>query len=221
MVAADEVKTRILELIAQVPDFLRLNEHGQVANHHVLASCVGWIAAAFSIVQTACEASPRSAYLQQIAKLQERDRGYMIGEVVLSIVEVLKHLLVDMDRGLLVNMERQISAETFDDLLDHADAYLAEGRKEPAGVIAGVVFEDTVRRLCAVAGIEDANKTVEPLINALKAGGHLSKLEGKEAVAAGDLRAAATHARWDEFNSEQVKSVIAFARRLLRDKLAA
>ena len=88
-------------------------------------------------------------------------------------------------------------------------------------MIAGVVFEDTVRRLCAVAGIEDANKTVDPLINALKAGGLFSKLEAKEAVAAGDLRAAATHARWEEFNGDQVRIVIAFTRRLLRDKLVA
>ncbi len=221
MAVVEGVKARIYELIEQVPSFLHMNEVGQVANDQVFAACVGWVAATHSIVQTACESSPRSAYLAQVDKLQARDYGYMIGQQVQSIVAILKQLLVDMDRGLLVNMERRISAETFDDLLDHADLYLAEGRKEPAGVIAGVVFEDTVRRLCAVAGIEDANKTVDPLINALKAGGLFSKLEAKEAVAAGDLRAAATHARWEEFNGDQVRIVIAFTRRLLRDKLVA
>ena len=36
------------------------------------------------------------------------------------------------------------AAEAFDDFLDHAEAYLHGGRKMEAGVIAGVVFEDTI-----------------------------------------------------------------------------
>jgi len=50
--------------------------------------------------------------------------------------------------------------------------------------------------------------------------GALNKLEGKEAKAAADLRTSATHARWEEFNAEQVESVIKFTRRLVRGKLA-
>ena len=38
----------------------------------------------------------------------------------------------------------------FDDFLDHGEAYLKAGRKDPAGVIAGVVLEDTIRRICRI-----------------------------------------------------------------------
>jgi hypothetical protein len=89
-------------------------------------------------------------------------------------------------------------------LLDHAAAYLDEGRKDPAGAIVGVVFEDTIRRICRANGIIEAGQTCEPLINALTTSGVLSKLESKEAKAASDLRANATHAWWDKFNAEQV-----------------
>jgi len=41
----------------------------------------------------------------------------------------------------------KIRAETFDDFLDHAVFYAKKGRKMEAGVIAGVVFEDTIRRI--------------------------------------------------------------------------
>jgi hypothetical protein len=54
-------------------------------------------------------------------------------------------LLLDIDNGLLGDLGNKIRAETFDDSLDHAESYRQEHRKIEAGVIAGVVFEDSPR----------------------------------------------------------------------------
>jgi len=76
-------------------------------------------------------------------------------------------LLPDIDSGLLGDLGNKIRAETFDDFLDHAEYYLKESRKMEAGVIAGVVFEDTVRRIYRDKIGDDKNQRVEDIINAL------------------------------------------------------
>jgi hypothetical protein len=94
-------------------------------------------------------------------------------------------------------------------------------RKEPAGVLTGVVFEDTIHKLCARHEIPHQGVSLEPLLTALNSKSVLTPLERKEGTTAAALRTSATHARWTEFESDQVKTVLAFTRRLLRDKLGA
>jgi hypothetical protein len=45
-------------------------------------------------------------------------------------------------------------AATFDDFLDHGAEYLKHGRKNEAAVIANIVFEDTIRRIYRVVGMD-------------------------------------------------------------------
>jgi hypothetical protein len=165
--------------------------------------------------------SPDAPYRQSIAAHVEFAVNHprLAHESVVRVAPILTHLAADITAGLLFDVEARVSAETFDDLLDHAEAYLADGRHQPAGVLAGVVFEDTIRRLCEKHGIGQRGKELDSLLNALKAASVLTKLEGKEGIAAADVRNKATHAQWGEFNGDQVRVVIAFARRLIREKL--
>jgi hypothetical protein len=41
-----------------------------------------------------------------------------------------------------------VIAVTFDDFLDHDGEYLRHGKRDEAAVLAGIVFEDTIRRIC-------------------------------------------------------------------------
>lgn len=222
MKSVDAVTRRIDELLHQVSSVVRLGRTDQLVDSAAMAACVGWIAAATHIVKLACASDPESSYIRQAIQLQDSapGRGWVMRHNVLALAEMLKHLKTDIAAGLLTTLERQVSAETYDDLIDHASAYLEEGRKDPAGIIVAVVFEDTIRRVCRTNGIDDSDKTCEPLINALTAANVLTKLEAKEAKLASDLRANATHAWWDRFNADQVQVVINFTRRLLREKLA-
>jgi hypothetical protein len=72
--------------------------------------------------------------------------GLMVPTRVGELSQVLKNLSADLEAGLLATAGR-VRAETFDDLLEHAKSYVAEGRWQPAGVISGVVFEHRAHHL--------------------------------------------------------------------------
>ena len=127
---------------------------------------------------------------------------------------ILAALVVDIDAGVVRKLADGVRAETFDDLLDQAEHYLRGKRKDPAGVLAGVVFEDTIRKARARYSLPDSD-SLEQLIIALEKGGHLSSLEAKRARASSALRTEATHARWDRFSDHDVAETIRFARQLV------
>jgi hypothetical protein len=148
------------------------------------------------------------------------NKGY-VNDAASTFYGQITNLRRDLEAGLLGSLEVQISAQTFDDMLDHADAYVGQKRLEPAGVLAGVVFEDTVRKLSEKRGIAASNVQLDTLLSELVKVGAITPLERKEGTAAAALRTSATHARWAEFTLDQVEAVIRFTRRLIRERLAA
>jgi hypothetical protein len=137
-----------------------------------------------------------------------------------KLLALLKRLKADFEAGILSNLEDQVAAQTFDDLLDHALSYLKQKRKDPAGVLTGVVFEDTVRKLCRRNNIPEAGAKLDHLLSALVNANVITQLERKHATAAAGLRTSATHAQWDEFTADDVDVVLRFTRRLILEKLA-
>ncbi|MDL1969488.1 MAG: hypothetical protein LWW94_00670 [Candidatus Desulfofervidaceae bacterium] len=132
---------------------------------------------------------------------------------------ILRLLLQDIESGLLASIEDQTRASVFDDFLDHAKEYLKHKRKNEAGVIAGVVFEDTLRRICRNAGITEKGKKLDILIDKLVKAGILTQVKAKWAKAAAHVRTKATHAQWDEFELEDVNTTISFTEELIRKHL--
>ena len=106
-------------------------------------------------------------------------------------------------------------AVTFDDFLDHGAEYLKYGRKDEAAVRAGIVFEDTIRRLCRVLGVPENGVALDTLITELAKQGVITALQAKRARAAAGLRTSAAHARWEEIQLTDVKPVIEFTRELM------
>jgi hypothetical protein len=66
-----------------------------------------------------------NAYRKQITKIAASDDFLFV--IVGSISVMLCALLSDDDAGLIVDFGNKIRAETFDDFLDHAEAYRQEG----------------------------------------------------------------------------------------------
>jgi hypothetical protein len=62
----------------------------------------------------------------------EGDRDSAVRRVAL-IAEKLRALLPDIDAGLLGDLSDRVRAETFDNFLDHGEAYLTDDRKMEAG----------------------------------------------------------------------------------------
>lgn len=212
----DAIATRLEQLLSKPPECV-YRPSGTFEDSEGVVYGRGWCVSAAALIAAVVSDSehPYRTVASTSLKLNN----------VITACEILfgqlNQLQSDFEAGLLSTVENRVSAETFDDLLDHAEAYLQDKRHQPAGVLAGVVFEDTIRRLSAKHGIDPAGRELDNLLNALKSKGVLTKLEQKEGVAAAEVRAKATHADWDAFNAEQVEATAKFARRLIRDKLAS
>jgi hypothetical protein len=180
--------------------------------------CAAWLISATNVVHRLCE-SPENPYRRHADALAAADHGYVINNAVGEMTSLLSNLLADARAGLISSITDKARAEIFDDFLDHADAYAAESRKNEAGVISGVVFEDTVRRLCRNRKITEKDVNLDALISALVRTGDLSDVKAKRARVAAHVRTKASHAQWDEFEMGDVSATIAITRELIASKL--
>ncbi len=136
-----------------------------------------------------------------------------------EMVSVLQSLLEDIEAGLISSLEDRISGATFDDFLDHAVEYHKQGRSKESGVIAGVVFEDSIRRIGKNSGV--VNSKVENIINALASDGVLNQTKVKRAKVGAHVRNKATHAEWEQFDLRDVQDTIDITRELISTHLDA
>jgi hypothetical protein len=183
---------------------------------------IGWLVSVQNLVQIVCPDSnhPYRKMTDKLVELGfEQSLKSPITDTVGNLNELLEQFSVDIKKGLLSSMLDAARGETFDDFLDHAQDYLNRNLKQEAGVIAGVVFEDTIRRICEKHQIVQKSISLEDLINALVKNVVISQLKAKRAKASSHVRTKATHAQWDEFELEDVKATIEFTRELILSNL--
>ena len=214
----EDIRTRLQQLLGESSHLSHGNENGQCTDPVQMQACSAWLTAAQNLVHLICTDS-NAPYRSKADRVALGDHGYMIHEGVGELAAVLTALQNDADLGLLASVADRARAETFDDFLDHADVYLKDSRKNEAGVIAGVVFEDTVRRVCRKSIIEEKGKRIDELISALSSQGQLSAIKAKRARVAAHVRTKATHAQWDEYEVADVRATIEFTRELIVSKL--
>ena len=130
---------------------------------------------------------------------------------------ILKAILQDIDAGLLVAFGNKVRAESFESFLDHAVEYMKNQKKNEAGVIAGVVFEDTVRKIHSDKIGINKGKKLEDVINELKKNDFISEQRSKQAKVAAHVRTKATHAQWDEFDLDGVNATIEVTKMFLHE----
>ncbi|MEP7152504.1 MAG: hypothetical protein ABI856_12405 [Nitrospira sp.] len=194
------------------------NEYGQCTDEGQRQLCSAWLTAAHNAIHRICT-DPETPYRKKVDKVVSRNHGLSIYTAVGEIAAVLRALLIDADRGLLASVADRARAETFDDFLDHAEAYVKDDRKNEAGAIAGVVFEDLLRRISTKVGLVEKDAKLDALISGLAARGELTAVKAKRARAAADVRTKATHAQWSEFELADVQATITFTRELIASKL--
>jgi hypothetical protein len=182
-----------------------------------VAQAEGWITEAVNVIEIAIPIE-NNAYRRRIREIEERSTGGATIKVG-YIAECLRALLPDIDEGLIANFGNKVRAETFDDFLDHAETYRQEGEKQAAGVLAGVVFEDTIRRICRDQNIPEKDEDLEKLINALTRKTVITGQQSKQAKVAAHVRTKATHAQWDEYDLHGVAETIQLTRTFLREHL--
>lgn len=214
------LRARLADLKARAIPLRNGDEHGQATTEAQVAECSGWLAAAQNAVHLICPL-PNMSYRIRVDAICQAEHGWMIHRAVGEVAAILRALELDADAGLIASVANQASAEVFDDFLDHATSYLSQKKKNEAGVIAGVVFEDTLRRICRVLSIVEKGVPLDALINELNSRGELTGVKAKRARVAAHVRTKATHAQWDEFELADVKATIEFTRELVQNKLGS
>jgi len=209
-----KVREKFEELIISGNKLKNGNEFGRQLTLDHAQKCVGWLASAQNIVHLVI-GNNDNPYKKSVDKICDKTRGTLIPISVGEVTVILKELLQDIDQGLLASIEDQTRASVFDDFLDHAKEYARSNIKNEAGVIAGVVFEDTLRTICRNYDIEEKGKKLDILIDELVKLGILTQVKAKRARVAAHVRTKATHAQWDEFEIEDVNTTIKFTEEIL------
>jgi hypothetical protein len=174
-----------------------------------------WLTAAQSAVLVVCPSTSNPYNLHAQGIISKLSTGSLPQPLVSEMTALLEHLLAEINGGLLTTVENHAIALTFEDFLDHGAEYLKHGRKDEASVIAGIVFEDTVRRICRVLNIPENGVALETLIAELTKARVLTQLKARRARAASGLRTSAAHARREEFELGDVRPVIELTRELI------
>jgi hypothetical protein len=210
MSISDTVRNHITDLIERSKRLMVGDgKYGLVRSSEQSQECSGWMASALNIVQLICP-NPENAYRKRAERIAEKERSASINSSVGEFGFLLIDLLKDFDNGLLASVADRARAETFDNFLDHAKEYMKANQKNEAGVIAGVVFEDSLRRVCRKNGIEEKDEKLDNLISELSKKDIISQAKAKRARAAAHVRTKATHAQWDEFDMNDVKGAVDF-----------
>jgi hypothetical protein len=179
------------------------------------ADGAAWIVEADNVVQLAVP-DFMNAYRRRMVTATLS--GPMLDRVQ-TIASLLRSLLTDIVEGLIGTLKTKVQAETFEDFLDHAVAYRKRGEKDQAGVIAGVVFEDTMRKIYADNIDKVARPELEQVIIALTKQHVITEEQAKQARVAQLIRNKAAHGEWDGFTMEGVDDTIKITKALIEAHL--
>jgi len=204
------IRRKIEDLVRRAPSIIS-EARRTVAS---LGEGEGWITEAVNVVDLAIPIESHS-YRRRVRELENSTKA--VDVKVAAIAACLRAFLPDLDAGLIADFGNKVRAETFDDFLDYADAYRQEDEKQAAGVLAGVVFEDTIRRICRDKGI--TGNDLVGLIHALARQNVITGQQSKQTEVAVHVRTKATHALWDEYDLDGVAATIQLTKTFLREHL--
>ena len=170
-----------------------------------------WVTSVESLIKTACGAD--SPYYFNFIKAREKCRG---GEIELkALAGIFQSAKEAFDGGYLFDVERDISAEIFGDIVVLAKQALAEDNKDVAAVLASAALEDALKRHATSNGLNVDEASMSNVINALKSKGLVSGAQKSMLAAMLQMRNHAMHARWEKFEKPDVSSLVGFVEQFL------
>lgn len=225
MISETQAIARLDSLVIRLNTLLSLPTQINVTNESLFGECQALLYAGKNACLKIFEDS-QTTYALAINALDLDEAEYGNSSrsnriTITTLLEILRNVKEEIKGGFFSTVVSQIQAGVFDDFIEHADAFLKAGRKNEAGAIAGVTFEDTIRKLCTKQGIPEKSRKLDELISELTRSKIINDLEAKRARVAAHVRTKATHAQWDEFDADAVSEVIGFLRNSLLLRLAS
>ncbi|HXA16120.1 MAG TPA: DUF4145 domain-containing protein [Thermoanaerobaculia bacterium] len=158
-------------------------------------------------------ASPQVKALMEMHK-NSNTKGYTASWLIQSFAEsldaVLRNTREEIELGLISSIATEVAGVVIGDLLLLAKSQLAAGYKDVAAVLASAALEDALKRKADELGISVEGKTLDTVINALKAKGFFKGAQAPIVASYAKLRNAAMHADWPKIADSDVSSLIGF-----------
>lgn len=201
----ERVRARVMTLIARGDQLAAMTPQWKDRDGAaIIHEREGWFASSMNIIELVFP-DPLCAHRTRAQSAMFKSST---SEQVGALAAIMKAALVDIDAGVVASITDVARGEVFGHLLDHAQHYLKGRRPDVAAVIAGVAFEDTLRRACDKLSIPQVGVELEQLIIALVKRDVITDIKAQRARAAAGLRTKATHAQWTEFAIDDVEATI-------------
>lgn len=117
-------------------------------------------------------------------------------------------------------MQVMISGEIYGDFVTLSKKALAEGAKDVAAVLACASLEDALKRFALINGLDISDKTMQDVVNALKAKGLVGGAQKTLLDTMPKIRDYAMHANWNKITPQDVGSVLGFVEQFLLTKFS-
>ena len=156
-------------------------------------------------------------YTNDFRKKTER-AGYVMSTK--AGIGILQAVVEDIEQGYIETVRQLITAEVFSDFLEQASHLLESGYKAPAASLAGAVLENGLRSIASRNGVQVKNRDdLSSLNQKLASKAIYNRLVQKKVAVWTDVRNAADHGQFDQFDNDDVDGLIKGAQSLLADLL--
>ena len=131
-------------------------------------------------------------------------------------IGILQAVVEDIDQGHIETVRQLITAEVLTDMFEQAEYLLESGYKAPAASLAGAVLENGLRTIANRNQIQVRSRDdLSSLSQRLASKGIYNRLLQKRVAVWTDVRNAADHGQFDEFDDGDVNDLIQGAQSLL------
>ncbi|HUU46607.1 MAG TPA: DUF4145 domain-containing protein [Acidobacteriota bacterium] len=173
-----------------------------------------WATAVLSLLARAC--GEESVHFTNFSEKYRVFKGY--GEEARSCLGIFEAAREDYEGGYLFTVRSLVKSEILTgDVLEQAVELLGAGYKDPACVLAGVALESSLKELCLRCGIPEG-KMDRMNVDLCKAGTY-NMAKQKQITAWTDLRNKGAHGEFNEYDMNQVSSLVEGVQQFIADFL--
>lgn len=176
-----------------------------------------WISSASFLIKQVCPTE--NHYVDELS-LVLGDANYRNGSnvpvhTIQKVFGIFEAVYDEYKRGSLKDYKYVIFASAFDDFLDHAEKFHADGKKIEASVLASIVLEDIIKKIASKNEVQAGG--IEETIDSLVKAGVFTDVRAKRIKGLCGVRQKALHADWDAFDLRDVGLQIEGIKKLIEE----
>ena len=214
------IKKRFAELADQLSDLAKTMQvkHSEYSGRYEQVDpeqFLNWCVKARNLISNAC--GKESEHYKSFVAAEEPSSFAGNYENLKALRAVFNAARDDFEGGYLVSVRNLVQAEIADSELDQARELHKSGYISAAAVVAGVVLETTLRRLCDLHGL--AHGKLDKMNADLAKAGQYNSLMQKRITALAAIRNGAAHGDVNAFTPADVNAMIADVERFAQQSL--